>query len=163
MSPNVGQPAPDFQQHDTSKNLVSLSGQKGKIVVLLFFPAAFTSVCTSELCHFRDALNRYQDLNAQVYGISVDMPYSLKEFGKQQALNFPLLSDFNKEAILAYDISYPAFSGWMSGVAKRASFVVDTEGIIRFAEVLENAGEHPDYEGIAKTVEELNARATETA
>ena len=156
MAIQPGQTAPDFTLYDTEKNAVKLSDQKGKNVVLLFFPAAFTSVCTTELCLFRDNLEKYNGLNAQVYGISVDMPYSLKEFGKQQRLNFPLLSDFNKEASTAYGAMYDVWNNWMKGVSKRASFVIDKEGIIQHAEVLENAGLEPDYAAIDKTLAGLN-------
>lgn len=156
MSPAIGQQAPDFLLHDTQKNAVRLSELKGQLVVLLFFPAAFTSVCTKELCRFRDSISQYNDINAKVFGISVDMPYSLKEYAKQQQLNFPLLSDFNKEAINAYGVSFNEFSGWMNGVAKRAAFVIDANGIVRYAEVLENAGLEPDYFAIDETLRQLN-------
>jgi len=156
MAIQIGQAAPDFTLYDTEKNAVTLSEQKGKNVVLLFFPAAFTSVCTKELCLFRDNLAKYNALNAQVYGISVDMPYSLKEFGKQQNLNFPLLSDFNKEASTAFDAIYDVWHKWMKGVSKRASFVIDKEGVIQYAEVLENASLEPDYAAINETLARLN-------
>ncbi len=145
MPLQTGQTAPDFTLYDTDKNPVKLSDQKGKAVVLLFFPAAFTSVCTKELCGFRDNLARYNDMNAQVYGISVDMPFTLGEFRKQNNLNFPLLSDFNKEASTAYDTIYENWAMGMRGVSKRSAFVIDKEGKIAHAEVLENAGEEPDY------------------
>jgi peroxiredoxin len=151
-----GQAAPDFTLYDTEKNAVALSGQKGKNVVLLFFPAAFTSVCTRELCLFRDNLEKYNGLNAQVYGISVDMPYSLKEFRKQQHLNFPLLSDFNKEASTAYGTIYDVWHNWMKGVSKRSAFVIDKEGVVQYAEVLENASLEPDYSAINETLARLN-------
>ena len=151
-----GQAAPDFTLYDTEKKAVTLSEQKGKNVVLLFFPAAFTSVCTKELCLFRDNLEKYNNLNAQVYGISVDMPYSLAEFGKQQHLNFPLLSDFNKEASTAYEAIYEVWNKWMKGVSKRASFVIDKEGVVQHAEVLENASLEPDYAAINDTLARLN-------
>ena len=156
MPLQIGQPAPDFTLYDTERHPVTLSDQKGKNVVLLFFPAAFTSVCTKELCLFRDNLEKYNNLNAQVYGISVDMPYSLKEFGKQQRLNFPLLSDFNKEASTAFDAMYEVWHNGMKGVSKRASFVIDKEGNVQHAEVLENAGLEPDYEAINATLDRLN-------
>jgi peroxiredoxin len=159
MYPVIGQTAPDFLLHDTQKNAVRLSELKGQPVVLLFFPAAFTSVCTRELCRFRDSITQYNDINAKVFGISVDMPYSLKEYGKQQQLNFPLLSDFNKEAINAYGISFDNFSGWMNGVAKRAAFVIDANGLIQYSEVLEDAGLEPNYDAIDETLNKLNEPA----
>ena len=156
MALQSGQPAPDFTLFDTQRNAVTLSAQKGKNVVLLFFPAAFTSVCTKELCNFRDNMSKYNNLDAQVYGISVDMPFTLKEFEKQQNLNFPLLSDFNKEASTAYGAVYDLWQDWMKGVSKRAAFVIDKEGKIQYAEVLENAGMEPDYSKIDETLARLN-------
>jgi len=156
MSIQIGQSAPDFTLFDTNKQAVSLSSQKGKNVVLLFFPAAFTSVCTKELCLFRDHLSKYNNLNAQVYGISVDLPFTLGEFGKQQHLNFPLLSDFNKEASNAYESIYTSWTDMgFKGVSKRSAFVIDKEGIIRYAEVLDNAGEEPQYDKIDAVLESL--------
>ena len=125
-------------------------------MVLLFFPAAFTSTCTRELCTFRDKLARYNDMDAQVYGISVDMPFSLKVFKEQQHLNFPLLSDFNKEASTAYDTIYENWAMDMRGVSKRSAFVIDKEGKIAYAEVLENASLEPDYGAIEAAVAGLN-------
>lgn len=156
MSITKGQAAPDFKLHNTEKEAVTLSGQKGKNVVLLFFPAAFTSVCTKELCQFRDNLSRYNDMNAQVYGISVDMPFTLAEFKKQQNLNFPLLSDFNKDASTAYGSIYDNWILDMKGVSKRSAFVIDKEGVIQYAEVLENAGDEPNYAKIDETLAGLN-------
>lgn len=157
MPLQTGQTAPDFTLYDTDKQAVKLSEQKGKNVVLLFFPAAFTSTCTKELCSFRDNLSRYNDMNAQVYGISVDMPFTLGEFKKQNSLNFPLLSDFNKEASRAYDSIYENWILGMNGVSKRSAFVIDKEGKIAYAEVLENAGEEPDYGKIDAALNKLSA------
>lgn len=155
MSATVGQKAPDFQLPDQDKNMVTLSSFKGKNVVLLFFPAAFTSTCTAEMCQTRDELSFYNDTDAQVFGISVDMHYSLAKYKSDNNLNFPLLSDFNKEAINAYGCKYEVFGAGLKGVAKRSSFVIDKEGIIRFAQIQENAGELPDFKGIKKTLEGL--------
>lgn len=155
MAIQTGQAAPDFTLFDTEKNPIKLSDQKGKNVVLLFFPAAFTSVCTKELCNFRDNYSKYNDLDAQVYGISVDMPFTLGEFRKQQALNFPLLSDFNKEASTEYGALYESFAMGLRGVSKRASFVIDKAGNVQYAEILENAGEEPDYKAIDEALARL--------
>lgn len=155
MSATVGQKAPDFQLPDQDKNMVTLSSQKGKNVVLLFFPAAFTGTCTKELCQTRDELSFYNGMNAQVYGISVDMPYTLVKFKSDNQLTFPLLSDFNKEAITAFGCKYDTWNLGLKGVAKRASFVIDKEGVIRFAQILENASDYPDFDGIKKTLEGL--------
>ena len=155
MSATVGQKAPNFELPDTDKKMVTLESCKGKNVVLLFFPAAFTGTCTKEMCQSRDELSFYNGMNAQVFGISVDMPFTLAKFKEANQLNFPLLSDFNKEAITAYGCKYDSLIAGLKGVAKRASFVVDKEGVIRFAQILENAGDYPDFDGIKKTLEGL--------
>jgi peroxiredoxin len=155
MSATVGQKAPNFELPDSDKNMVKLESFKGKNVVLLFFPAAFTSTCTKELCQSRDELSFYNNMNAHVFGISVDMPFTLAEFKKSLQLTFPLLSDFNKDAITAYGCKYDNWSVGLKGVAKRSSFVIDKEGVIRFAEILEVAGDYPNFDGIKKTLEGL--------
>jgi peroxiredoxin len=156
MSAIVGQKAPNFELPDQDKNMVKLESFKGKNVVLLFFPAAFTGVCTKELCQSRDELSFYNGMNAQVLGISVDMPFSLAKFKEANQLTFPLLSDFNKEAITAYGCKYDTWVAGLKGVAKRSSFVIDKEGVVRFAQILETAGDYPDFDGIKKTLEGLN-------
>jgi glutaredoxin-dependent peroxiredoxin len=143
-----GQTAPDFSLYNSDKMAVRLSEQKGNNVLLLFFPFAFSSVCTAELCSMRDSLKTYEQLNANIFGISVDSLYSLKKFKEEQHLNFPLLSDFNKEASIAYDCLYENFSYGMRGVSKRSAFIIDMDGIVQYAEVLENAGTQPDFEAI---------------
>lgn len=154
MKIKKGQTAPDFILRDTEKREIKLSEQRGKNVVLLFFPLAFTSVCTAELCSVRDNLASYNKLNASVFGISVDSPQSLAKFKAEQNLNFTLLSDFNKEASTAYGCLYDSF-GWMKGVSKRAAFVIDKNGIIQYAEVLENAGEQPGFSSIQQTLQSI--------
>jgi peroxiredoxin len=156
MAIQVGQTAPDFSLRDTDKNVVKLSDQKGKNVVLLFFPLAFTSTCTKELCSMRDNIATYNNLDAQIYGISVDSLFSLGKFKTEQNLNFPLLSDFNKEASFAYDTIYEHFFNDMKWVSKRSAFVIDKEGMVRYAEVLENAGDVPDFTAIQKCLENIN-------
>jgi peroxiredoxin len=155
MSATVGQKAPNFELPDQDKNMVKLESFKGKNVVLLFFPAAFTGVCTKEMCQSRDELSYFNGMNAQVLGISVDMPFTLGKFKELNQLNFPLLSDFNKEAITAYGCKYDTWVMNLHGVAKRSSFVIDKEGVIRFAQILEVAGDYPDFDGIKKTLESL--------
>jgi glutaredoxin-dependent peroxiredoxin len=155
MALQVGQAAPEFVLFNTDKEEVSLSAQKGKNVVLVFFPLAFTGVCTKELCSLRDTMKAYDSLNAQVYGISIDSIFSLGKFKAEQNLNFPLLSDFNKDAITAYDCKYETFVVGMKGVAKRSAFVVDKAGTIQYAEVLENAGDIPNFDAIQKCLEGL--------
>lgn len=154
----VGEKAPDFKLFDTDTNSVELSSFRGKNVVILFFPFANTGVCTKELCSFRDSLADYNNLNAQVLAISVDSPFSLKLWKEQQKFNFPLLSDFNKETIKAYDSAFDVFVPGkfdFLGVAKRSAFVVDKEGVLQYVEVLATPGEEPNYEAIAKTLEGL--------
>ncbi|AXY77551.1 peroxiredoxin [Paraflavitalea soli] len=148
MKIEAGQKAPDFSLYDTTKNKVTLSELKGKQVLLLFFPAAFTSVCTKELCSVRDNIAQYNQVNAQVLGISVDSVFTLGKFKEEQQLNFPLLSDFNKEASAAYGTLYETFVFDMKGVSKRAAFVIDEAGTVQYAEVLENAGDLPNFEAI---------------
>jgi peroxiredoxin len=155
MPATIGQQAPDFQLPNEDKNMVTLSSLKGKNVILLFFPAAFTSTCTKEMCQTRDELSFYNGMDAEVFGISVDMPFTLKKYKADNNLNFQMLSDFNKEAITAYNCKYDTWIAGLKGVAKRASFVIDKEGILRFAQILENASDYPDFDGIKKTLEEL--------
>lgn len=155
MAITIGQKAPNFNLPDQDKNMISLEGLKGKNVVLLFFPAAFTGVCTKEMCQTRDELSFYNGMNANVYGISVDMPFSLGKFREANGITFPLLSDFNKETITAYDVRNENFSVGLRGVAKRASFVIDKDGIVRFAEVLPAPGDYPNFDGIKSTLQSL--------
>lgn len=148
MTLQPGQAAPDFSLYDSDKNKVSLSSLKGQNVLLLFFPQAFTGVCTAELCGVRDNIGLYQHANATVLGISVDSIFTLGKFKADQQYNFPLLSDFNKEVSRAYGSIYEDWILDMKGVSKRSAFVIDKEGIIRYAEVLESAGDVPNFEAI---------------
>jgi peroxiredoxin len=156
MAIQVGQQAPDFTLRDTDKNKVTLSDCKGKNVLLLFYPLAFTSVCTTELCGVRDNLTFYNNTNATVFGISVDSLFSNKRFKEDLNLNFTLLSDFNKEVSTAYDTIYAEWYNDMKGVTKRSAFVIDKDGIVRYAEVLEDTGLVPDFAAINKVLEALN-------
>ncbi|MEY4281262.1 MAG: hypothetical protein RLZ39_674 [Bacteroidota bacterium] len=148
MSITVGQMAPNFTLRDSDKNEVSLSQFSGKNVVLVFFPLAFTGVCTTELCSLRDSIAVYNNLNAEVLGISVDSLFTLDKFKKEQSLNFTLLSDFNKEVSSAYGCLYENFVLDMKGVSKRSAFVIDAKGVVQYAEVLESAGDLPNFEAI---------------
>jgi peroxiredoxin len=157
MSTQAGQQAPDFTLYDTDKKKVSLADQKGSNVVLLFFPLAFTSVCTGELCSVRDNISLYNNANAKVFGISVDSLFTLNKYRAEQNLNFPLLSDFNKEASNAYGVLYETFPSFeMHGVSKRAAFVIDKEGIVRYAEVCATPQDLPDFNAIKQTLEGLH-------
>lgn len=155
MSIQLGQQAPDFVLFNTEKNKVALHDYRGKNVVILFFPLAFTGVCTSELCSMRDNMNVYSSLNADIIGISVDSLFVLDRFKKENNLDFPLLSDFNKEISTAYGCLYDTFVFDMQGVSKRSAFVVDAEGIIRYAEVLESAGDLPNFTAIQDCLKNL--------
>ena len=147
MSVDVGSSAPDFTLTNQDREPVTLSAQRGKPVVLAFFPAAFSSVCTKELCTFRDQLGRLNDAKAQVYGISVDTFFTLKAFQDAQHLTFPLLSDFNKQVIRDYGVYNEDMIG-LKGIAKRAVFVLDKQGVVRHREVLEDARNEPNYEQV---------------
>ena len=123
--------------------------------MLLFFPQSFTGVCTKELCSTRDDITFYQNLDAQVLGISVDSVFTLGKFKEDQKLNFPLLSDFNKEVSRSYDSLYEDWILDMKGVSKRSAFVIDKSGIIRYAEILDNPGELPNFGAVKSTLESL--------
>ncbi|HTI60935.1 redoxin domain-containing protein [Mucilaginibacter sp.] len=152
MSLQPGQPAPQFTLVSSEKKEVSLSDFKGRKVILHFFPFAFTSVCTTQLCTMRDNFGYYDGLNAQVFGISVDSPFTLAKFKEENNYQFPLLSDFNKEVSAAYGALYDSFAFGLKGVSKRAAFVIDEQQNISYAEVLENAGDLPDFNAIAEAV-----------
>ncbi len=157
MALKVGDKAPEFSLLNNNVERVSLSDYKGKNVVLLFFPLANTGVCTKEMCTFRDELKSYEDLDAQVLGISIDSPFALQMWAEKNNYNFPLLSDFNKDVSESYGALYDVFVPGkldFKGVAKRSAFVIDKEGIIKYAEVLENAGDEPSYEAIQKALGE---------
>jgi peroxiredoxin len=147
MAADVGSKAPDFTLTNQDRQPVTLSEQRGKPVVLAFFPAAFSSVCQKEMCTFRDSMARLAQAKAQVYGVSVDTFFTLKAFQDQQKLNFPLLSDFNKQVIRDYGVFNEDMIG-LKGIAKRAVFVIDKDGIVRHREVLEDARNEPDYEKV---------------
>ena len=150
----VGQAAPSFSLYDTTRTKISLEDFKGKIVLLLFFPQAFSRVCTKELCSIRDSIGLYNNVDAVVLGISVDSVFTLAKYKEVQEYNFTLLSDFNKEVSALYGCLYESWILNMHGVSKRSAFVIDKTGIIRYAEVLENAGDEPNYENIQKAINE---------
>lgn len=155
MKIEIGQVAPDFTLYDSAKNKVTLSDLKGQNVLLLFFPLAFTSTCTAELCSIRDNISFYDNVNATVLGISVDSLYTLARYKADQKLNFALLSDFNKEVSSLYGSLYEIFGYNMKGVSKRSAFIIDKTGIVRYTEVLENASEQPNFKTITLTLESL--------
>jgi peroxiredoxin len=156
MSLQIDQPAPDFTLFNTEKKEIHLGDYRGKNVLLLFFPLAFTSTCTAELCNVRDNYNIYDTLNAVVFGLSTDSLFSLKKFKEEQKLNFDLLSDYNKTTSEDYGSLYAQFGFGMKGVSKRSAFVIDKTGLIKYAEVLETATDVPDFSAIKACLEQLN-------
>lgn len=160
MSVAVGSPAPSFSLFDNARQPVSLDGLRGKTVVLAFFPAAFTGVCEKELCTFRDSLAALNSLNAAVFGVSVDAPFANKAFADKNGLNFPLLSDYAREAVRAYGVAHDDFAG-LPGytAAKRSVFVIDPEGVVRYAWIAPNPGVEPSYDEVKAAVTEIGAGA----
>jgi len=155
MSLQKGDKAPNFTLFNTEKKEVSLSDYKGKNVVVLFFPLAFTGVCTTELCAMRDDIASYQNLNAEILAISVDSLFTLEKFKADQNLPFQLLADFNRTTCAAYGAQYDDFVLGMKGVAKRSAFLIDGDGILRYTEVLDDAGKLPDFEAVKGTLSAL--------
>lgn len=151
MSLSVGDLAPDFTlptKDASGIKEISLADYKGDSnVVLLFFPLAFTSVCMEEMCTIRDSLGSYSALNAKVFGISVDSPFTLEVMAEKESLNFPLLSDFNKDVSAAYGCLFEELKG-LKGVAKRSAFVVGIDGLIKYAAVSDDPRQMPDFEAI---------------
>jgi peroxiredoxin len=156
MSIDVGSAAPDFRLMNQDREPVSLADARGRPVVLAFFPAAFSSTCTRELCTLRDGLGRLNSVGAQVYGISVDTFFALKAFQTAEGLGFPLLSDFNKQVIRLYGVYNEDMIG-LKGLAKRAVFVLDAGGVVRYKEVLDDARDEPDYEALFNAVASIDA------
>ena len=154
---DVGTQAPNFNLHKSKTDTVELESLRGKNVVLAFFPAAFTGVCEKELCTFRDAHSALNDLNAEVYGISVNDPFTNAAFAEKNGLNFALLSDFTRSTVRAYGVDHDDFAG-MTGytAAKRSVFVIDKEGVVRLAWVAPNPGVEPDYDAVKAAVAELS-------
>ena len=155
MTIQIGSIAPDFSLFNSEKNEVSLPSYKGKTVVLLFIPQAFTGTCTTEFCSIRDNIAAYTSVNAEVLGISVDSVFTLAKWKELENYNFQLLSDFNKEVSRSYGCLYENWILGMKGVSKRSAFVIDGEGIVRYAEVLESAGDMPNLEAIKTLVASL--------
>ena len=155
MSVDVGSHAPEFTLMNEERQPVTLSQLRGKPVVLAFFPAAFSSVCQKELCTFRDSMARLNGAHAQVFGISVDTFFALKAFHDQQHLTFPLLSDFNKTTIRDYGVFNEDMIG-LKGIAKRAVFVLDKDGVVQHREVLDDARNEPDYQAVFASLDRLN-------
>lgn len=152
----IGDKAPDFTLPDVDLKPKSLHEFLGQKVVLAFFVGAFTSTCTKEMCAFRDSMARLIDLQAQVVGISVNDPFSNKAFADKNRLPFPILSDYRHEVIKKYGLEFPDFAG-LKGytVAKRSIFILDNQGVVRYAWVSEDPSVEPNYEEIQKALEEI--------
>jgi peroxiredoxin len=155
MALQKGDKAPSFKLFNTEKKEISLDDFKGRNLIVHFFPAAFTGVCTTQLCTVRDAISMYKNDNCDVVAISVDLPFTLAKFKAEQNLQFDLLSDFNKEAMTAYGSKYDNWIMNLQGVAKRSAFVIDGNGVIQYAEVLESAGDLPNFAAINETLASL--------
>lgn len=156
MAIEVGQEAPDVRLVNAERKATRLSEFRGRPVVLAFFPGAFTSTCTKEMCAFRDGLAKFNALNAQVVGISIDAPAAQKAFADANGLNFPLLSDFNREAVKAFGVEDPNFGGGLiPGVAMRSVFVLDAAGVVRYRWVAPTQGTEPDYAAVEAAVRAL--------
>ena len=156
MKLNKGDNAPTFNTFDSDKQALNSESLKGQKILLLFFPAAFTSTCTRELCAMRDDIARYNNLKVKIIGCSTDSVYVLKQYKEEQHLNFMLMADFNKEICAAFGSQYETFNFGMKGVAKRSAFIIDENWIIQYAEVLDNASEVPDFDAINMLLEEHN-------
>lgn len=155
MPVDVGQRIPDVTLVSSERKPMKLS-ELSRPVVLAFFPGAFTGVCTKEMCTFRDSLEKFKGMNAQVVGISVDSPFAQKAFADQHGLNFTLLSDFNRQAVRAFGIEDPNFAGGqLPGVAKRSVFVVDKGGRVAYRWVSDNPGVEPNYDEVAAAARKL--------
>lgn len=152
MALKVGDKAPDFTLPSFTPTAdlaqVSLSDFKGKNVVLLFFPQAFTGVCTTEICTMNDNFNSYKDMNAEVLGISVDGTFVQRAFAEKNGIKMPLLSDFNKVVIRKYDVVQPEFAHGQKETAQRAVYLIGKDGIVKYVEVTENPGVQVNFDGI---------------
>ena len=159
MPLSIGTTAPDVTLYTKTEQKVEpikISDFRGKRnVVLLFFPAVYTGTCTTEMCTIRDTMKDYEALNAEVIGISGDLPHSQEAWKEHLKLNMTLASDFNHDAVKAYDVEYPSFWGGIHGIPKRSAFVVDKAGVLRYAEVLENASELPSFDAIQAALKAL--------
>lgn len=148
MAVQKGDKAPDFTLFNSELKEVSLKDFAGKKTIIHFFPMAFTGVCTTQLCTMRDNFGFYEGIDAQVLGVSVDSPFTLAKFKEENKYQFPLLSDFNKEVSKAFGAYYDEFVFNLKGVSKRAAFVIDENQEVIYAEVLESAGDLPDFKAI---------------
>ena len=155
MAVEVGAKAPDFTLPNQDRENVTLSEELKKgPVVLAFFPAAFSSVCQTEMCTFRDSTAELGKTGGRVLGVSTDTFFALKAWGDQHKLNFPLLSDYNKEVIGKYGVTNPDMIG-LKNIAKRAVFVIDKNGVVKHREVLDDARNEPNYDAVKKALAQI--------
>jgi peroxiredoxin len=153
MALHIGDTAPDFSLVDTERKERTLKEFAGQKVVLVFYPGAFTSVCTKELCTFRDSLVQFNTLKARVLGISVDGPFANAAFAAENHLQFPLLSDYSRNVSKAYGGVHDDFAGLQGySVSKRAVFVLDEKGKVLYLWVSENPGAEPKYDEVLKAL-----------
>ena len=157
MAIKNGDNAPDFTLYDTERKQRTLKEFLGKKTVLVFYPGAFTGVCTKEMCSFRDSIAAFGSLNAQVVGISIDSPFANKAFADQNRLTFPLLSDFTREVSKQYGGLQGDFAG-LPGytTAKRAVFILDAHGTVRYTWVTDNPGVEPPYDEVQKALSTIH-------
>ena len=156
MPAEVGQPAPDFSLYDTDRNVRTLAEFRGKTVVLAFFPGAFTGVCTTEACALRDSVADLNQMNAQVVGVTVDPPFAQKAWADANEVNYPFLSDFNRQAVNAYGVALPNLAGMEGYVAaNRAVFVIDADGNIQYRWDAPAPVNEPDYAEVRSAVQAL--------
>jgi peroxiredoxin len=163
MALKVGDKAPDFELTTKSAEgpkKIKLSNNFGKKnTVLLFFPMAFTGVCTKEMCEVSQGLNAYTGLNADVFGVSGDNPFAQGAWAEKEKITVPLLSDYEHKVARAYGIAYDSFlpqkNLGMSGVAKRSAFVIDKQGVVRYAESSDDPGQLPNFDKIKAALAQL--------
>ena len=146
--PAIGDTAPDFTLTAQDKSSVTLSEMRGGRVVIAFFPAAFTGVCTNEMCTFSEGMAVLGSGGVSVLGISVDSPFSNSAFAEANDISFPLLSDVHRETVNSYGVALADFVIPGYTVAQRSVFVVDAVGSIGYIWVAENPGQEPDYEAV---------------
>lgn len=155
---SVSQKAPHFALFDSARKPVSLADFAGKTLIVAFYPAAFTGVCEKELCTFRDSLAALNSSDATVLGISVDAPFANAAFAERNGLNFPLLSDYKRDAVRAFGVAHDDFAG-MPGytAAKRSVFVIDGQGVVRYAWIAPNPRVEPDYDAVQRAAAQASA------
>jgi peroxiredoxin len=158
MSLAIGIKAPDFKLFNTNKKEISLDTFTGQNLIIHFFPAAFTGVCTAQMCTSRDDLSFYNDLNAAIIGVSVDTPFALSIYKEKNAINFDLLSDFNKKMIHDYEMYHSNFAMGMKGVAKRGVVLIDKAGLIQYVEVTPTLGDQIDFAALKAALNNLKER-----